>query len=92
VDVDAAASAGVSAPVDLVVNTYERTYRRALAPGFFRDIQDQCRFSFAGRVALINNVGDESDARKRAEALVAGGELTGFELVRKRLPAALERT
>ena len=82
----------MSAPVDLVVNTYERTYRRVLVPGFFSEIQDQCRFSFAGRVALINNVDDEPDARARAEALVAQGELTGFELVRERLPAALEQT
>ena len=82
----------VSAPVDLVVNTYERTYRRVLTPGFFRNIEEQCRFTFAGRMALINNVDDEDDTRRRAGALVAAGELTGFELVRQRLAAALERT
>jgi hypothetical protein len=83
---------GVSTPVDLVVNTYERTYRRVLVPGFFSGIEDQCRFPFAGRVALINNVGDEPDARRRAAELVASGELTGFELVRECLPGALART
>lgn len=79
-------------PVDLVVNTFERNYRRVLVPGFFQAIEEQCRFPFAGRVALINNVDDESDARERAQALVAVGELTGFELVSERLPAALART
>jgi hypothetical protein len=83
---------GVSASVDLVVNTYERSYRRVLESGFFKAIEEQCRFPFAGRVALINNVDDENDARRRAETLVATGELTGFELVRERLPWALQRT
>ena len=78
--------------VDLVVNTYERTYRSVLVPGFFSEIEAQCRFPFAGRVAMINNVEDELDARERAQALVAAGELTGVELVRERLPSALERT
>jgi hypothetical protein len=82
----------VTPPVDLVVNTFERTYRSVLVPGFFQAIEEGCRFPFAGRVALINNVDDEPDARERAQALVAAGELTGFELVRERLPAALART
>jgi hypothetical protein len=86
------AAASVSASVDLVVNTFERSYRRVLEPGFFSAIEEQCRFPFARRIALINNVDDESAARRRAEALVAAGELTGFELVRERLPDALERT
>jgi hypothetical protein len=78
--------------VDLVVNCWERSYRSVLAPRFFGRIAEQCRFPFAGRVALINNVDDEADARERAEALVADGELTGFAFVREHLGGALEQT
>ena len=62
-------------PVDLVVNCYERTYRRVLAEGFFDAIADQNRVEFAGRYAVINNVVDTADARAMAERLVASGEI-----------------
>ena len=63
-------------PVDLVVNCWERSYREVLAPGFFAGIAEQNRFPFAGRVALVNNVDDVADARRRAQRLVDAGELT----------------
>ena len=78
--------------VDLVVNTFERSYREVLAPGFFPAIAEQNRFTFERRVALVNNVDDPSDARKRAEALVAAGEIDAFEFVADHLDDALRRT
>jgi hypothetical protein len=79
-------------PVDLVVNCYERTYRRVLAEGFFDAIADQNRVEFAGRYAVINNVVDTADARAMAERLVASGEIDGFVFVHERIDAALRQT
>jgi predicted transcriptional regulator len=80
------------ADVDLVVNTFERTYRTVLAPGFFAGLAEQSRFRFAGRVALVNNVDDLADALARADRLIAAGELTAAYVVAERLPAALAAT
>jgi hypothetical protein len=82
----------VKPPVDLVVNTFERTYRDALSGGFFRGIEAQNRFRFARRVALINNVHDRADAESRAAALVESNELDCYHVVEDRLAYALERT
>jgi hypothetical protein len=79
-------------PVDLVVNSYERTYRDVLAPGFFPELVEQNRFPFAGRVALVNNVEDRAGARRRAEELLDAGEITAFHFVDHELPAALRVT
>ncbi|MGH2916593.1 MAG: hypothetical protein ACRDMX_16570 [Solirubrobacteraceae bacterium] len=75
--------------VDLVVNTFERTYRTVLAPGFFDSIVAQNRFAFARRLALINNVSDPPDARRRAQALIAAGEIDGCVEVAGELGRAL---
>jgi hypothetical protein len=87
-----AAAEPMTAAVDLVVNTYERSYRRVLQPGFFTGIEEQCRRPFTGRVALINNVDDSGDAHARAQALVASGELTSFHFVNERVEGALSAT
>jgi hypothetical protein len=76
-------------PVDLVVNCYERTYRDVLAPGFFSGLEGQNAVSFEGRVALVNNVADRDDARRRAEALLEAGEITALHFVEEWIDAAL---
>ena len=78
--------------VDLVVNTFERTYRDVLAPGVFDAIAERNRFGFARRVALINNVGDRADAEARARALVDAGDLDDYVVVADGLDRALART
>jgi hypothetical protein len=80
------------ASVDLVVNTFERTYRDTLTPGFFEGLENQNRYSFARKFALINDVNDLDDAVARAQALVDRGELYGFELVAEHLDRALNIT
>lgn len=67
--------------VGLVVTCYERTYREVLAPGFFPGIVRMNDRPFDAVVALVNNVSDPLDAHRRAEALVAAGELTSFAFV-----------
>jgi hypothetical protein len=80
----------VTAQVDLVVNSYERTYRDVLTPGTFARICEHNRFPFARRTALINNVDDREDASRRAQALVDAGELDIFEFVGDHLERGLE--
>ena len=76
--------------VGVVVNCYERTYRKVLQPGFFRQVVDQNQFAFDEVVALINNVADRDDAQQRARALVEAGDITSFTFVSDHLAAALE--
>ncbi len=78
--------------VDLVINTFERTYRDALKPGFFAEVERQNQFSFAGKVALINNVHDCEDARSRAQKLIEEGEISAFYFVNEYLDHALGAT
>jgi hypothetical protein len=79
----------VTARVDLVVNSYERTYRDVLAPGTFARICEHNPFPFARRTALINNVDDPEDAGRRAQALIDSGELEAFEFVADHLERGL---
>ncbi len=90
--IDADATDKLIPEVDLVVNTFERNYRAVLSPGVFAGIEDQNRFRFTRRVALINNVVDVADAQTRADVLVSAGELHCHFLVNQRLPGALEAT
>jgi hypothetical protein len=78
--------------VDLVVNSYERTYRDVLAPGTFPAIVADNAFAFARRTATISNVGDREDAARRAQALVEAGEIDAFFFVDDHADAAIERT
>lgn len=78
--------------VDLVVNSFERNYREVLAPGFFANVQEENRFPFAQRVALINNVSDLDDALSRAQMLKAAGELDAYFVVERMLAQALRTT
>lgn len=78
--------------VDLVINTFERNYRDVLRRGFFPAIEEQNRFRFAARVALINNVADRAAAADRAETLLATGEIDRYHFVDERLASALQLT
>jgi hypothetical protein len=80
----------VTTEIDLVVNTFERTYRHVLRPGFFAEIEAQNRVALARRTALINNVSDRRDAAARAEALVEAGEIDNYSFVEDLLEHALE--
>lgn len=77
--------------VALVVNTYERTYRSVLKRGFFPALVASNLREFDEVVALVNNVEDESDARRRADELVASGEVTSYSFVADHIENALER-
>jgi hypothetical protein len=76
-------------PVDLVVNCFERSYRKVLEPGFFGRIAADNARDFASRTAVINNVEDRGDAAARAQALVDAGEIDRYVFVADRLDAAL---
>jgi hypothetical protein len=77
--------------VDLVINTFERTYRRVLAPGFFPNVERQNQRSFARKVALINNLADLGDAKRRADQLLRLGEIDEYHVVAERLGEALAK-
>ena len=87
------ASEGAGQPggrsVGLVVNSYERTYRDVLRPGFFPGVAAQNGRGFDEVVALVNNVADRRDATARAEELVRTGEISAYAFVADLLPAAL---
>jgi hypothetical protein len=78
--------------VDLVINTFERTYREALSPGAFASVREANLYPFARRVVLVNNVADRSDAARRARRLLEDGEIDEFHFVADRLDDALRRT
>jgi hypothetical protein len=75
--------------VDLVINVFERTYRRALDPGVIAAIQSANRHPFALRVVLVNNVEDRDDAAARAQKLLDAGEIDELHFVADRLDDAL---
>ena len=77
--------------VGLVVNSYERTYRDVLRPGYFGDLVASNLRPMDEVVALINNVQDPDDARDRAEALIRGGEISSFAFVGDHMQAALKQ-
>jgi hypothetical protein len=81
----------MSEPVDLVVNCFERTYRRVLAPGFFAGVEADNARRFDRRTAVINNVDDRPGAEGRARCLVEAGELDAFFFVADHLDEALTR-
>lgn len=75
--------------VDLVVNTFERTYRRALAPGAITEIREANAYPFARCTVLINNVVDPADASDRAQQLLDAGEIDEFQFVTDHVDHAL---
>ncbi len=83
-------SADAHEPVDLVVNVFERTYRRVLEPGAFAAIAAPQRRRFARRVVLVNNVANPADARARGRRLLERGEIDELHFVAAHLDRALE--
>jgi hypothetical protein len=83
---------GAHDSVDLVINTFERTYRRALEPATVAAVRETNRYPFARRVVLVNNVSDASDASRRARRLLEEGVIDEFHFVAELLDGALKRT
>jgi hypothetical protein len=79
----------MSPPVDLVVNCFERSYRKVLAPGFFARIAADNARAFASRTVVINNVDDRADATALAQARVDAGEIDRYVFVADRRVRAL---
>lgn len=80
------------AEVDLVVNTFEKTYREVLGSDLLKKIEADNRFEFARLVVLINNVEDRAAARDLAEEATERGAITSFAFVDSLIEAALEKT
>jgi hypothetical protein len=78
--------------VDLVVNCYERTYRKVLIPGTFARIETENQRRFDCRTALVNNVDDRHDATERGRRMVDAGELDRVVFVDDCLAEAVVRT
>ncbi|MGH2864935.1 MAG: hypothetical protein ACRDJX_06760 [Solirubrobacteraceae bacterium] len=78
--------------VDLVINTFERTYRRALEPGAVGLIREANRYRFARCVVLVNNVADREDAIGRGRLLLEQGAIDELHFVAEHLECALQRT
>jgi hypothetical protein len=70
----------VTVDVDLIVNCYERTYRRVLTPGFFDSVAQQNGLT-ARRHLLVNNVVTRPDAEGRAKELLASREIDSYAFV-----------
>ena len=78
--------------VDLVVNTYERTYRKVLGTGLLKEIEQENRFDFARRVVVINNVECRAEAERLAMRAVDLGWISAFVFVEDELDRALSLT
>jgi len=74
--------------VDLVVNTWERTYRDVVKPGFFPSIEVSNGRKFK-KILLINNVDNMSFLKKAADELIHRNELDEYFVVEEELPKAL---
>lgn len=78
--------------VDLVVNTFEKTYRSVLGTNMLEQIECENRFAFARRVVLINNVDDREDAESLAQEAVERGWIDAYAFIDEHLPSALAKT
>ena len=79
------------APVDLMVNVYQRTYERVLSRGFFPELERRNARTFARRLVVVNNVEDRSAVERLAQPLLAAGEIDGLVWVHEHLVSAMER-
>lgn len=78
--------------VDLVINTFERTYHQVLVPGFFRRIENQNKRKFFKKIVLINNVKSKERVRQLAEILVQQHEIDNYFFVDEIIDTALRKT
>lgn len=81
-----------TAPVDLVVTCFERTYREVLSEGFFDRLEQDNGRAFACRTALVNNVDDRAEAERLGQERVQAGGVDRVVFVADHLDAALART
>lgn len=75
--------------VGLVINVYERTYRRVLAPGFFTKLIESLNYNFAEVSVLVSNVDNRNEVNLRAKRLLEDGEITSYYFVEDLVPQAL---
>lgn len=68
---------------------YEKTYRRALAPGFITTMIAAHHVTFDERLLVINNVDDRTDVTRLAQAALDRGEIDRYVFVEDELPQAL---
>lgn len=78
--------------VGLVVNVYERTYRRVLTPGFFVNLRKSLLHNFSEISVLVSNVGSRNEVDCLANNLLHRGEITSFHYVEDLLPQAMLST
>jgi hypothetical protein len=76
--------------IDLIVNCWERTVRHVVRRGYFTAIEESNCHKFR-KILLINNVNDLNATLKRADQLIAYGELDEYYIVAEKLPAALKK-
>jgi hypothetical protein len=85
-------TAATSDAVDLVINTFERTYRRALEPSTVTKVRETNSYPFARCVVLVNNVEDHEDALRRGQRLLDQGTIDELHFVADHLERALQMT
>jgi len=83
---------GAVPDVDLVINCFERTYRKVLSAGFIQRIVEENCFPFRNITLLLNNIDTPEKAREMAEDLLASQEITQFFFVADHLDHALKVT
>ena len=76
--------------VDIVVNCYERTWRKTLSKGNILNIINQNNFTFSNRIVLINNVSEKSVVRELAEIRRSEGEIDSFYFVDEEIERAMD--
>ena len=76
--------------VDIVVNCYERTWRKTLSKGNILNIVNQNKFKFSNRIVLINNVSEKGLVREFAECRRDEGEIDSFYFVDEEIERAMD--
>ncbi len=77
--------------VDLIINCYEKTYRKVLDPDFIKNIIDRNRFSFKNVFVVIGNVSDRMAVSKLAEKIVRKKVINDFYFVEDHIETALKK-
>lgn len=79
------------AEVDLVINCFERSYRKVLSPGFFPGVVARTGFDFARRTVLINNVDRPEEVLELARTLQELGDVDEVVVVADHAATALDQ-
>lgn len=78
--------------VNLIVNTYEKTYKKVISQGFFPHIEEQNKYVFKKKILLINNVVSQEDMIARLQKIVNRGEIDEYYFVSDYIDSALKVT